>query len=177
MNTKITTHILSVILLLLSTSFANAEQSTKKEKNITSNQPIVKTFVTAKEIGPDGSVRDISDEFQNSAILSNLLKQAAAKGLEEDIECSTEITTTGSLTVIGEDGEATTQTTNNLSDLNALIGDALESLNLESDILKYIEVGDPIVLSDCDNTTAIKELKEELASQRKLLEQILQKLN
>ena len=134
---------------------------------------IVESVITSV-IDPDGSVSTMALDAESNEELSELIGNALHEALgriPEEHESASSFH--GSVTVIGPDGAKTTTRIGEPGDVEQMIQEALMSTGMEDTIMNVFEIGEPIPESEFHVATQLKEIREELAAQRKLLEAIL----
>jgi hypothetical protein len=162
--------------------FANSDANKddpKAEPEIQDKKPKVSTKIVTTVIGPDGKVTT-TQEGHSLQDLNKIIEEATGAALKQigDIPLDELLKSgSGSVTVIGSDGKVTTKKLSGEGGLNQIIQDALKQVQKEGVELQVVDVEKPFIQDKGGLRKEINQLRKELAAQRKLLEQILEKLN
>ena len=150
-----------------------------KAKN-TKSQVTTTTKIVTIVIGPDGKVTT-TQGGQDLQDLNKIIEEATGAALKEigDIPLDELIKSgNGSITVIGADGKVTSKKLSGEGGLNQIIQEALKQVQKEDVELQVVDVEKPFIQQKGGGLRKeINQLRKELAAQRKLLEQILKKLD
>jgi len=159
----------------------DTQKKTEKEKpeaKAKAQSTTISTKVVTTVIGPDGKILTTTsgDDLPD---INKIIKEATGSTLEQlgDIPIDQLLKSgSGSITVVGPDGKVTTKKLSETGGLNQIIQEALKGINIEGVTAQVVDVEKPFIQQKGGLRKEINQLRKELAEQRKLLEQILEKL-
>jgi len=159
----------------------DTQKKTEKEKpeaKAKAQSTTISTKVVTTVIGPDGKILTTTsgDDLPN---INKIIEEATGSSLEQlgDIPIDQLLKSgSGSITVVGPDGKVTTKKLSETGGLNQIIQEALKGINIEGVTAQVVDVEKPFIQQKGGLRKEINQLRKELAEQRKLLEQILEKL-
>lgn len=157
------------------------EPQAKEESKAKSTSPKVTTKIVTTVIGPDGKVTTSQhgQEIQEvNTFIEEIIDSHISDITIEDIPLDELLKSgNGSVTVVGADGKVTTKKLSGEGGLNKIIQDALKQVQKDGVELQVVDVEKPFIQQKGGLRKEINQLRKELAAQRKLLEQILEKLD
>ena len=183
-----------LILAILAPTVVTAKDNQKKtekekpEAKAKTQSSTISTKVVTTVIGPDGKIHTTTtiDELPDSEIIieelpdiKKIIEEATGSTFEQlgDIPIDQLLKSgSGSITVVGPDGKVTTKKLSETGGLNQIIQEALKGINIEGVTAQVVDVEKPFIQQKGGIRKEINQLRKELAEQRKLLEQILEKL-
>lgn len=162
-----------------------AEDKKKKEKGgqksetkAEATKPIISTKIVTTVIGPDGEIHTTT-EGGDLPDFNKIIQEATGAALGEIGELPLDELLkagNGSITVIGPDGKMTTKKLSGNGGLNQIIQEALKGIGTSGVKAQVVDVDKPFIQQKGGVRKEIAQIRKELAAQRKLLEQILEKL-
>lgn len=183
-KTMMKTFCTALFLAILAPTLVTAkdtQQKTEKEKPEAKGKAqstTISTKVVTTVIGPDGKILTTTsgDDLPD---INKIIEEATGSTLEQlgGIPIDQLLKSgSGSITVVGPDGKVTTKKLSETEGLNQIIQEALKGINIEGVTAQVVDVEKPFIQQKGGLRKEINQLRKELAEQRKLLEQILEKL-